>query len=254
MSTRNAQRFTGKVAIVTGAGAGMGKQVALDMAAEGAKVVICDIQQEALDETKREIEAAGGECLALKCDVSSRAQVEQMIRKAKDSFGRLDILINNAGLLLTGTIEETTDEIIDRTIDINLKGVLYAIRAATPIMKAQRYGRIVNVASITGKNGDNSTVFVYGATKGALITLTRSVARQLGPFGVTCNAIAPHAVMTKLMSYWDEEKKRAAAEKIPVRRLGTCDDMSHLMMFLASDESSFITGETVNINGGYYMD
>ena len=254
MSTRNAQRFVGKVAIVTGAGQGMGKQVALDMAAEGAQVVICDVQQDALNETKGEIEGVGGSCLSLKCDISSRAQVEEMIRETKDTFGRVDILINNAGLLLTGTIEETTDEIIDRTLDINVKGVLYAIRAVTPIMKAQRYGRIVNVASVTGKNGDNTTVFVYGASKGALIALTRSVARQLGPFGVTCNAIAPHAVMTKMMSYWDEEKKRSIADQIPVRRLGTPNDMSSLMMFLASDESSFITGETVNINGGYYMD
>lgn len=254
MSTRSAQRFVGKVAIVTGAGQGMGKQVALDMAAEGAQVVTCDIQQDALNETKGEIEGAGGRCLSVQCDVSSRAQVQEMIRETKETFGRVDILINNAGLLLTGTIEETTDEIIDRTLDINVKGVLYAIRAVTPIMKAQRYGRIVNVASITGKNGDNSTVFVYGASKGALIALTRSVARQLGPFGVTCNAIAPHAVMTQMMSYWDEEKKRSIADQIPVRRLGTPHDMSSLMMFLASDESSFITGETVNINGGYYMD
>jgi len=121
-------------------------------------------------------------------------------------------------------------------------------------MKAQRYGRIVNVASITGKNGDNSTVFAYGASKGAVISLTRSVARQLGPFGVTCNAIAPHAVMTDLMQYWDDAKKQEIASKIPVRRLGTEEDMSHLMCFLASDEASYINGETVNINGGYYMD
>jgi 3-oxoacyl-[acyl-carrier protein] reductase len=132
--------------------------------------------------------------------------------------------------------------------------VLYAIRAAAPIMKEQGYGRIVNVASITGKAGDNTTVFAYGASKGAVISLTRSVARQLGPFGVTCNAIAPHAVMTGLMSYWDEAKKQEIASKIPVRRLGTEQDMSHLMCFLASEESGYINGETVNINGGYYMD
>ena len=254
MSTRNAQRFVGKVAIVPGAAQGMGKQVALDLAAEGAQVAICDVQEEALNEAKGEIERAGGRCLSLTCDVSSRAQVEEMIKQTTQTFGRVDILINNAGLLLTGTIEQTTDEIIDRTLDINLKGALYAIRAVTPIMKAQRYGRIVNVASITGKNGDHTTVFVYGASKGALISLTRSVARQLGPFGITCNAIAPHAIMTKMMSYWDEEKKRRIAEQIPVRRLGTPEDVSRLTMFLASDEASYITGETVNINGGYYMD
>lgn len=254
MSTRKAQRFAGKVAIITGAGQGMGRQVALDMAAEGGTVVICDIQQDVLDQTQGDIRKAGGECTALLCDVSSCQQIEDMIQTTMKKYGRIDILINNAGLLLTGTIEETTNEIIDKTIDINLKGVLYAIRLVTPIMKNQRYGRIVNVASITGKNGDNSTVFVYGASKGAVITLTRSAARQLGPFGITCNAIAPHAVMTKLMSYWDDAKKTAAAEKIPVKRLGTSEDMSFLMMFLASDESSFITGETVNINGGYYVD
>ncbi|MDR0684892.1 MAG: SDR family oxidoreductase, partial [Spirochaetaceae bacterium] len=108
--------------------------------------------------------------------------------------------------------------------------------------------------SVTGKNVDNSTTFAYGASKGAVISLTRSVARQLGPFGITCNAIAPHAVMTKMMEYWDDTKKAEAASKIPVKRLGTIQDMSGLMMYLASDEAGFINGETVNINGGYYMD
>ena len=145
------------------------------------------------------------------CDIQDRMQVDSLISRAKNELGRLDILVNNAGLLLPGTIEETTDEIIDSTLNINVKGILYAIRAATPIMKDQKYGRIVNVSSITGKNGDNSTVFVYGASKGAVISLTRSVARQLGPFGVTCNAIAPHAVMTEMMKYWTDEKKAKAA-------------------------------------------
>jgi 3-oxoacyl-[acyl-carrier protein] reductase len=121
-------------------------------------------------------------------------------------------------------------------------------------MKAKGYGRIVNIASITGKRGDNSTVFVYGASKGAVISLTRSVARELGPFGITCNAVAPHAIMTQMMRYWDNVKKESVTAQIPVRRLGTPEDVSRLVLFLASDESSFITGETVNINGGYYMD
>jgi len=254
MSEMERRRFIDKVAVVTGAAQGMGYQVSLDLAAEGAKVVAADIQQEELQSLQEEIGSSGETCTPVVCNLAERCQVDQMIHEAVDRFGRIDILINNAGYLATGTIEETSDEIIDKTLDVNLKAVLYSIRAVTPIMKSQRYGKIVNVASITGKNGDNTTVFAYGASKGAVITLTRSVARQLGPFGINCNAIAPHAVMTKMMEYWGEDKKRKISEKIPVRRLGTVSDMSCLMLFLASDESSFITGETVNINGGYYMD
>jgi 3-oxoacyl-[acyl-carrier protein] reductase len=247
-------RFTGKVAFITGAAQGMGYQLALDMAKEGAAVVISDMDGKALACAEETMKKQGARYLALKCDVSSRNEVEAAIHKTLESFGRLDILVNNAGLLKSFSIEDTTDELINATLDINIKGILYAIRAVTPIMKKQKYGRIVNVASITGKNGDNSTTFVYGASKGAVISLTRSVARQLGPFGVTCNAIAPHAVMTKMMEYWDDAKKAEAAGKIPVKRLGTIQDMSYLMMYLASDEAGFVNGETVNINGGYYMD
>ena len=247
-------RFTGKVAVITGSAQGIGFQLALDMAKEGAKVVISDVDDKALKEAAETLSSRNAGYLALNCDVSSRSQVDDMIKKAYEKFGRIDILVNNAGILKTFPIEETTDELIDATIGINVKGVLYAIRAVTPIMKKQHFGRIINVSSICGKMGDHSTTYVYGASKGALLSVTRSVAWQLGPFGVTCNCISPHAVMTKLMEYWDDNRKKDAAEKIPVRRLGTVDDMSYLMMFLASDEAGFINGENVNINGGYYMD
>jgi len=245
-------RFAGRSAVVTGAARGIGRQVALDLVAEGARVLGADVDAEGLAALERAMGAAGGETVA--CDVGRRAEVDRLVARAVEAFGRLDILVNNAGILLTGSIEETTDEIIERTLEVNLKSVLYAIRAATPVMRRQGYGRIVNVSSVTGKNGDRSTVFVYGASKGAIMSLTRSVARQLGPYGITCNGVAPHAIMTDLMRHWDEAQRRSAAEQIPVRRLGTAEDVSRLMLFLASDEASYITGETVNINGGYYMD
>ncbi|MDR2768403.1 MAG: glucose 1-dehydrogenase [Treponema sp.] len=247
-------RFTGKVAIITGSAQGIGFQLARDMAGEGAKVVISDVDESSLKEADDALAEAGIAHLAVRCDVSSRPEVDALVNKTVEAYGRVDILVNNAGILKNFPIEETTDALIDATIDINVKGALYAIRAVTPIMKKQKYGRIINVSSICGKMGDHSTTFAYGASKGALLSATRSVAYNLGPFGITCNSIAPHAVMTKLMAYWDEGRREDAAAKIPVRRLGTVEDISNLMMFLASDEAGFINGENVNINGGYYMD
>ena len=247
-------RFTGKAAVITGSAQGIGFQLARDMAKEGARVVVSDVDETMLKEAADTLGAEGASCLALKCDVSDRKQVDDMVNNAYKEFGRIDILVNNAGILKNYSIEETTDELIDATIGINVKGVLYAIRAVTPIMKKQQYGRIINISSICGKMGDHSTTYAYGASKGAVLSATRSTAYQLGPFGITCNCIAPHAVMTQLMAYWDEGRRKDAAEKIPVRRLGTVEDISHLLMFLASDEAGFINGENVNINGGYYMD
>ena len=248
------ERFNGKVAIITGAARGIGKATSKILASEGCTVVIADINKEEAEKTKSEFNTLGYRAESFQCDISKVEDVEKLIASVHKQFERIDILVNNAGILISATIEETTNDIIDRTININLKGVLYAIRAVTPIMKKQKYGRIVNVGSITGKNGDNTSTFVYGASKGAVISLTRSVARQLGPYGITCNAVAPHAIMTELMSYWSEEKKLNLAKTIPVRRLGTEEDVASLICYLASDEASFINGETVNINGGYYMD
>jgi 3-oxoacyl-[acyl-carrier protein] reductase len=202
----------------------------------------------------KEIKDKNGDAVPETCDVANRTQIDQLIGKIVAAHGRLDIVVNNAGILVPATIEETSDKLIDDTININLKAVLWMIRAIAPVMKKAGYGKIVNLSSITGKNGDNTSTFVYGATKGAVMSITRSVARQLGPHGITCNAVAPHAIMTSMMTYWDDAKKRSISDKIPVRRLGTPSDVSRAVLFLAADESSFINGEVININGGYYMD
>lgn len=249
-----AKGLKNKVAIITGAGQGIGEQIALDLADYGAKVVAVDLNQDSLFAVKNKIESSGGQCLALQGDISSSNQVNGLIRKTVEVYGSVDLLVNNAGITSHGTIEDATDELIDKILAVNLKGTIYTIRAAVPIMKKNCFGRIVNVSSIAGKRGDNTTTPCYGASKGGEIAITKSLARQLGPFGITVNAVAPHAIMTPMMRYWDENKKKRAIESLPVRRLGTPKDVSAAVLFLLSDSASFITGEVININGGFFMD
>ncbi|MCD6318509.1 SDR family oxidoreductase, partial [Candidatus Aerophobetes bacterium] len=158
------------------------------------------------------------------------------------------------GITARGSIEEIDNETLDRILTVNFKGTFYCCRAVTPIMKKQRYGKIVNVSSITAKRGDNTTAPCYGASKGAIATLTKSLARQLGPFGINVNAVAPHAIDTPMMKYWDEKKRKEASEALPVRRLGTPEDVAAVVTFLASDDASFITGQIINVDGGHFMD
>lgn len=250
----DARSFEGRTAIITGAASGIGRQVAIDLARRRANVVLTDIDSDGLEVVASELDAGRGKALTIRCDVTDSRSVEEVVKRTISQFGAIEILVNSAGLLLSGTIEETTDDRIDTTLDINLKGVMYFIRSVTPHMKQQRYGKIINLSSIVAKNGDSSTIFAYGASKGAVMTLTRSVARQLGPYNVNVNAVAPHAVMTPMMSYWDEDKKTRAAAMIPLRRLATAEDVASVIVFLSSADASFITGETININGGFYMD
>lgn len=247
-------RFKDKVVLVTGAAQGIGEATAIAFAREGARLSLVDLDLNKILAVKEKIEGMGGESLALQVDISKPVMVNEMIEKTLDHFGRLDVLVNNAGILARGEIEDISDDVLNRVLDINFKGVFYCCRAAIPVMKKQKYGKIVNVSSITAKRGDNTTAPCYGASKGAILTLTRSLARQVGPFGINVNAVAPHAIDTPMMKYWDEEKRKAVIESLPVRRMGKPEDVAYAILFLASDEASFITGETINLNGGYLMD
>jgi len=248
-------KLEGKSAVVTGSSYGIGKGVALMLGEQGANVVVnYSKAQEKAQETVSEIIAQGSRAVAVKADVSQSDQVRMLINSCVDEFGRIDILVNNAGILPFGSIETISDEVLDRVMKVNFYGTFYCCREAVPIMKRQRYGKIVNISSIAAKRGDNTTAACYGSSKGAQSVLTKSLARQLGPFGITVNAVAPHAVITPMMDYWDQQKRDEMEERIPVRRLGTPRDVAVAVAFLVSDDADFITGQILNVNGGYLMD
>jgi 3-oxoacyl-[acyl-carrier protein] reductase len=249
------QKLSGKSAIVTGSSYGIGRGVAMLLAEEGANVVVnYSKSEERAQSAVSEITRLGSQALAVKADVSQSDEVRKLVNACIERFGRLDILVNNAGILPFGSIEEITDEILDRVFKVNFYGTFYCCREAVSVMKKQRYGKIVNISSIAAKQGDNTTAACYGSSKGAQSVLTKSLARQLGPFGINVNAVAPHAIITPMMDYWDQKKRDEIKERIPVRRLGTPRDVAVAVLFLVSEEADFITGQIINVNGGYLMD
>jgi 3-oxoacyl-[acyl-carrier protein] reductase len=243
-----------KVVVVTGAAQGIGKAISLKLLKQGNIVVLTDINKEQLHETEKTLSEMGRECSSFALDVSKSLEVKKAVKEIIRERGRIDILVNNAGIAAFCKIEDVTDELLDRMLAVNFKGAFYFCREVAPIMKKQHYGKIINVSSITAKRGDNTTAPCYGASKGALIVLTKSLARQLGPFGINVNAVAPHAIDTPIMQLWDENKKREAGKSLPVQRIGTPEDVASAVSFLASDEASFITGHVINVDGGHFMD
>ena len=243
-----------KVVVVTGAAQGIGKAISLKLLKQGNIVVLTDINKEQLHETEKTLSELGRECSSFALDVSKSLEVKKAVKEIIRERGRIDILVNNAGIAAFCKIEDVTDELLDRMLAVNFKGAFYFCREVAPIMKKQHYGKIINVSSITAKRGDNTTAPCYGASKGALIVLTKSLAKQLGPFGINVNAVAPHAIDTPIMQLWDENKKREAGKSLPVQRIGTPEDVASAVSFLASDEASFITGHVINVDGGHFMD
>jgi 3-oxoacyl-[acyl-carrier protein] reductase len=249
------QKLRGKTAIVTGSSYGIGKGIALLLAQVGARVVVnYSKSDEKAQQVVGEIVGEGGKASAVKADVAQSEEVKRLVDSCIEDYGRVDILVNNAGILPFGAIEEITDEMLEKVFRVNLFGAFYCCREVVPIMKKQKYGKIVNITSIAGQRGDNTTAACYGSSKGALSVLTKSLARQLGPFGINVNAVAPHAIITPMMDYWSEEKRNEMKQRIPVRRLGTSRDVAVAVLFLVSDEAHYITGQILNVNGGYLMD
>jgi 3-oxoacyl-[acyl-carrier protein] reductase len=243
----------GKVVFITGAGHGIGREFALAFAKEGASVAIAEINVPWGEETAKDIVSQGGKALAVACDVSDSSQVNTAIQRTVQEFGRIDILINDAvSPLLTGSIEELGDDEWDSNYSINVKGCFYCLKAVVPLMKEQRYGKIINMASIVGRRGGAApTSAAYAASKAGIIAITSSAARELGEYGINVNAIAPGQIDTPR---WREARTPEQIDRTiqgtAVKRLGQPEDLTALALLLASDSSSFISGQAITVDGG----
>lgn len=244
------ERLNGKTAIVTGAGSGIGRAVAMEFAKEGARVVVNDCRPDGAGEaTVDTIRAAGGEAVYVSADVSVEKDVERLIGVAVDTYGRLDILVNNAGVDRFRPAQELTEDDFEVQVGVNQKGVFFGIKLAIPAMIAAGGGSIINTASIAADDGQRGSL-IYGGTKGAVISMTRIAAAELGELNIRVNAVQPGVIMTGMTEGDDELIERSARETPLGGRIGTPEDCAPLYVFLASDESRFITGQKIAVDGG----
>ncbi len=246
-----ADRLRGKVAIVTGAGSGIGRACALRFAAEGARVVVSDVRGDAAEAVAKEIAAVGGTAVALAADVSRREQVDALVRGALERFGRLDVMVNNAAAPLPGSVAETTDEAWRTVQSVTLDGTFFGTRAALVAMAKQGSGSIINVSSGAALGGEPGLA-AYAAAKAAVVSLTKTAAVENGPLGIRVNAILPGPIETPpLLAFVEATGGREVwARQIPARRLGRPDEMAAVALFLASDESSYVSGAAIVADGG----
>ena len=243
----------GKTALVTGASRGIGRAIALRLAAEGASVAINYAGNTAkAEETKAAIEAAGGKAALFQADVSDSAQVEQMVAAVTEAFGTIDILVNNAGITRDGLLMRMKEEDFDAVFDTNLKGIFHVTKAVSKLMMKKRAGRIVNMASVVGIMG-NAGQTNYAAAKAGVIGFTKSAAREFAARGITVNAVAPGFIATDMTAAMPEKAKEATLAAIPLRRMGEPEDVANAVAFLVSDQASYITGQVVKVDGGMVM-
>jgi len=244
-------RFQGRIALITGGARGIGKAAASKMVKEGASVALLDIMDKELEQTARELKAVGGKALALQADVTQKKEVEKAVEKTLSKWKKVDILVNNAGIIKPALLENVREEDWDEVIEVNLKGAFFCTRVVLPSMKEARYGKIVNLSSRASLGKELRTV--YSATKAALIGVTRTWALELAQYNINVNAIGPGPIATELFNSGnppDSPRTKAIINGIPLKRMGQPEDVANLILFLASDESSFITGQVIFICGG----
>lgn len=243
----------GKVAIITGASRGIGRSVAIELAKLGAKVVINYAGNEAAaEEVKNIIVAAGGQGIVVKADVGDVEAVDAMVKETINTFGKIDILVNNAGITRDNLLMRMKEEDWDAVMNINLKGVFVCTKAVSRIMMKQKVGKIINMTSVVGLMG-NAGQANYAAAKAGVIGFTKSMAKELASRGITVNAIAPGFISTDMTAVLSDQVKTELTEKIPAGRLGSPEDVAAAVTFLASDSANYITGQTLNVDGGMLM-
>lgn len=250
-----------QIAFITGAAKNLGRAIAIRLATEGCNIVINDIDNEGLLQTQKEIIALGRKCLARRADVTQAAEVEKLVEDAISTFNKIDILVNNAGgsLNTPRLLEESTEEDWNKVIDVNLKGTFLCCKAVVPYMKRNHYGSIINVSSQAARWGGRLIGPNYSAAKAGILGLTKRLSIELGPFNIRINAIAPGLTMSGerikklIMERTTEEEREAMLNTIPLRRFGEPKDIAGVVYFLCSDDSSYITGATIDVSGGGWV-
>lgn len=247
-------RLEEKVAIVTGGGRGIGEAICLALGSHGADVVVADVRSDLASRVAAKVEAMGRQALGITVDVSRPEEVRAMVRQAVERFGAVDILVNNAGILQDTFITDISEDDWDKVLGVNLKGAFLCCREVLPVMMRQGKGKIINIASTGGKQGFPLAGVHYCASKAGLMGMTRQLSMQVAGFGINVNAVAPGTTETPLIASRSDEQKRALISRIPLGRLGKPEDTASAVVFLASSAADYIHGETIDVNGGLYMD
>lgn len=249
-------RFKGKIAIVTGGAHGIGEGIVRAFAREGAGVAIVDMDEEGAKKLALELKQNGTDTLPIKADVSKVADIQSAVEQIIAHFGHVDILVNNAGgnAYTPFHIEEVTEEHYDRVLDSNLKGTFFFTKFVLPFMIRQQSGRIVNMGSIAGRGGTELVSPQYSASKGGILAFTRNLAKHIGPNNITVNAVAPGFVKSgpRAEAAWRTRDEEATLKMVALRRRATVEELVNVLLFLSSDEASYITGATVDVNGGFF--